>query len=387
MAGLAQFLVGHVLDDHYRLESVLGEGGFGVVFRAADLRTQRNVAVKVLDAPRGMNAVQVERLRHRFQREAEVAARLPLHPNLVPVLDYGATERLDYLVMELLLGESLRERLARQDDPVPLRTALRILRDSYLAIGDFDAVDAFGGFEVIPTTFLIDRQGVIRHRKTGEPHTLNFAFENKLQRKFSPLYLKRVTTAWRDTTVRQLPAYVAPCWTDACRKIEATNVADFCLEMYRAMGLLEGVEVVRSSSPDVRRAAEYTVESSAGPLRARAVILALPAYGAAHLLRVRVFRVFRETRFTQRRRFRKRARLLQNGGSLPPVLHGPLRSLVECPAAEGVFGTLSLGFELDFAADKVKSIQSGKSTSLLQAAFNYEERGQQVLLAKPDAPA
>lgn len=134
MAGLAQFLVGHVLDDHYRLESVLGEGGFGVVFRATDLRTERQVAVKVLDAPRGMNAVQVERLRQRFQREAEVAARLPLHPNLVPVLDYGATTRLDYLVMELLLGESLRERLARQDDPVPLRTALRVLRDAALGV-------------------------------------------------------------------------------------------------------------------------------------------------------------------------------------------------------------------------------------------------------------
>lgn len=134
MAGLAQFLVGHVLDDHYRLESVLGEGGFGVVLRATDLRGGREVAVKVLDAPRGMSAVQVERLRQRFQREAEVAARLPLHPNLVPVLDYGATERLDYLVMELLLGESLRERLARQDDPVPLRLALRILRDAALGV-------------------------------------------------------------------------------------------------------------------------------------------------------------------------------------------------------------------------------------------------------------
>jgi tetratricopeptide (TPR) repeat protein len=134
MAGLAQFLVGHVLSDRYRLESVLGEGGFGVVLRATDLKAEREVAVKVLDAPRGMSGVQIERLRHRFQREAEVAARLPLHPNLVPVLDYGATERLDYLVMELLRGESLRERLAREDDPVPLRTALRILRDAALGV-------------------------------------------------------------------------------------------------------------------------------------------------------------------------------------------------------------------------------------------------------------
>jgi tetratricopeptide (TPR) repeat protein len=133
MAGLAQFLVGHVLDDRYRLESVLGQGGFGVVLRAADLREEREVAVKVLDAPRGMTPVQIERLRHRFQREAEVAARLPEHPNLVRVLDYGATERLDYLVMELLLGESLRERMAR-DEPVPLRRALRILRDAALGV-------------------------------------------------------------------------------------------------------------------------------------------------------------------------------------------------------------------------------------------------------------
>lgn len=134
MAGLAQFLVGHVLSGRYRLESVLGEGGFGVVLRATDLTSGREVAVKVLDAPRGMSGVQIERLRHRFQHEAQVAARLPLHPNLVPVLDYGATERLDYLVMELLRGESVRERLARADDPVPLRTALRILRDAALGV-------------------------------------------------------------------------------------------------------------------------------------------------------------------------------------------------------------------------------------------------------------
>ena len=129
MAGLAQFLVGHELNGRYRLGTVLGEGGFGVVFRAADLERGRDVAVKVLDPPRGMTPVQVERLRQRFVHEAEVAARLPLHPNLVRVLDFGSTERLDFLVMELLHGESLRERLARPD-AVSLRSALHLLRDA-----------------------------------------------------------------------------------------------------------------------------------------------------------------------------------------------------------------------------------------------------------------
>jgi hypothetical protein len=100
-----------------------------------------------------------------------------------------------------------------------------------------------------------ETQTCLRHLKTGEPHTLNFAFENKLQRKFSPLYAKRVNASWRDNTARQLPAYVPACWTDSFRRIEAANIADFCLEMYRAMGLLEGIEIVRSSSPDTRRAA------------------------------------------------------------------------------------------------------------------------------------
>jgi hypothetical protein len=129
MAGLAEFLVGHELNGRYRLQTVLGEGGFGVVFRAADLQRGRDVAVKVLDPPRGMTPAQVERLRQRFVHEAEIAARLPLHPNLVRVLDFGSTERLDFLVMELLQGESLRERLARPE-PLALRSALHLLRDA-----------------------------------------------------------------------------------------------------------------------------------------------------------------------------------------------------------------------------------------------------------------
>jgi hypothetical protein len=96
---------------------------------------------------------------------------------------------------------------------------------------------------------------IVHHRKTGAVQILNFAFENKVQRKYSPLYAKRVPTAWRETTARQLPAYVGPPLVEAFKKAQASNVADFCLEMYRHMGLLEGIEVIRSSSPDVRRQA------------------------------------------------------------------------------------------------------------------------------------
>ncbi|HVU22493.1 MAG TPA: hypothetical protein VHE13_00105 [Opitutus sp.] len=101
-----------------------------------------------------------------------------------------------------------------------------------------------------------ETQTILRHRKTGEPATLNFAFENKLQRKFSPLFLKRVPDGWRDNTARQLGAYLDDhALIDAFKANPAANAADFCLELYRRMGLLDGIRVVRSSDPAVRRAA------------------------------------------------------------------------------------------------------------------------------------
>jgi hypothetical protein len=100
-----------------------------------------------------------------------------------------------------------------------------------------------------------ETQTILRHRKTGEVATLNFSVENKVQRKWSPLFLKRIAAGWHANTARQLGAYLEPQWVDAFKDTTATNVADFCLEMYRRMGLMEGVRVVRSSDPEVRRAA------------------------------------------------------------------------------------------------------------------------------------
>jgi len=100
-----------------------------------------------------------------------------------------------------------------------------------------------------------ETQTTLRHRKTDAPLTMNFAFANKLQRKFSPLHLKRIPAGWRNNAARQLGAYVAPRAVEAFKGNAATTVADFCLEMYRRMGLLEGIRVVRSSDPAVRAAA------------------------------------------------------------------------------------------------------------------------------------
>lgn len=100
-----------------------------------------------------------------------------------------------------------------------------------------------------------ETQTTLRHRKTDEPHTFNFTFANKLQRKFSPLALKRIPADWQPNTARSLGAFVEPRAVDAFKFVRADNVADFCLELYRAQGLLDGVRVVRSADPAVRTAA------------------------------------------------------------------------------------------------------------------------------------
>ncbi|MGH7950591.1 MAG: hypothetical protein ACREFE_01540 [Limisphaerales bacterium] len=96
---------------------------------------------------------------------------------------------------------------------------------------------------------------LLRHRKTNEPAILNFAFANKIQRKFSPLYLKRIPSDWQNKTELQLPNYVERRCLEIFKTISAASVADFCLEMYRQMGLLEGIKIMRSSDANFRSVA------------------------------------------------------------------------------------------------------------------------------------
>lgn len=96
---------------------------------------------------------------------------------------------------------------------------------------------------------------ILRHRKTNEPAILNFAYTNKTQRKFSPLYLKSVPDDWPHRTELQLPNYLDHPLIDRFKKVSASNQADFCLEMYRQLGWLNGLRIVRSSDITVRNTA------------------------------------------------------------------------------------------------------------------------------------
>lgn len=118
----AEALIGQVLDGRYKVESTLGAGGMGMVFKGLQTSVQRPIALKTLHPQLAMAPTFFE----RFKREAEIASRLH-HPNIITIFDFGKTpEGLCYYVMEYLEGESLRQRVKRQG-PLTLREAAAII--------------------------------------------------------------------------------------------------------------------------------------------------------------------------------------------------------------------------------------------------------------------
>jgi CheY-like chemotaxis protein len=115
----AQAQPGTVLDGRYRLDSHLGGGSFGTVFRARHLELERDVALKVLATSAGTDPEALA----RFRREGASACRVQ-HPNAVTVLDFGVNQGgVAYLVMELLQGRSLEKELEEKTRLSPVRCA------------------------------------------------------------------------------------------------------------------------------------------------------------------------------------------------------------------------------------------------------------------------
>ncbi|MFY9223304.1 MAG: protein kinase [Blastocatellia bacterium] len=100
-------LLEQIIDNKYSIDYKIAEGGTGTVYRATHLQLQSPVAIKIMHRALTNDGVAIE----RFRREAYAAMKVR-HPNAVAVLDFGITvDRLVYVVMELLVGQSLYERL------------------------------------------------------------------------------------------------------------------------------------------------------------------------------------------------------------------------------------------------------------------------------------
>src|SRR5436190_15308022 len=136
----------------YRVESLLGRGGMGVVYRAHDLALDRKVALKVL-APELAEDV---RFRERFLRESRLAASLD-HPAIVPIYDAGGVAGQLYIAMRLVDGTDLKRLLAAEGPLDSERTLVLLMQVA-------DALDAahergLVHRDVKPSNVLIDERG------------------------------------------------------------------------------------------------------------------------------------------------------------------------------------------------------------------------------------
>ncbi|MEK6598302.1 MAG: protein kinase, partial [Gemmatimonadota bacterium] len=111
------------LGSNFRVDDLVGRGGFAEVFAVHDLRLKRDLAVKVLSPELVVNQAMLT----RFRREAEAVAALR-HPGIVPIYDVGEAGGIAYIVMPLIKGVTLRKKL-EDEGRFEIRQARRILRD------------------------------------------------------------------------------------------------------------------------------------------------------------------------------------------------------------------------------------------------------------------
>src|SRR6516225_157249 len=114
---MSSSMIGQLLG-HYRIESKLGEGGMGVVYKARDMRLDRPAAIKVLRAEAATDPAR----KIRFVHEARTASALN-HPNIVHIYDIDTAHGLDFIAMEYVPGKTVDQLIRRKG--MELRQVLR----------------------------------------------------------------------------------------------------------------------------------------------------------------------------------------------------------------------------------------------------------------------
>jgi WD40 repeat protein len=194
----------------YQLFEVLGQGGFGTVYRARDTRSGRDVALKVLRRDRAPNRDAAD----RFRRDALIVALLD-HPNVVRLHEAGEIDGVLYLDAELVRGETLEDRLRHA--PLPFRAAAELVRKVASALDHAHAREVVHR-DVKPSNILLDEK--------GEPRLTDFG-------------LARLTSGATLTETRQLLGtvdYMAPEQTGGAHTVDGrADVYALGVVLYRLL--------------------------------------------------------------------------------------------------------------------------------------------------------
>ena len=249
-------LVGRVLDEKYRLDARLGEGGMGTVYRATHLLIDRPVAVKVLH----QRFVEDEDAQARFKREARAAGRLQ-HVNAVAVTDFGRTpDGLVYLVMELLEGHDLRDVLT-YEAPLEVGRALALMLQTAAAV---EAAHEGGVIhrDLKPANiFIVLRRGAPETVKVLDFGIAKLAAESMEEAETNQLTQTGVMIG--------TPRYMSPEQCDGAKLSPASDVYSLGIILYE---MLTGATPFAGTSP----LAVALQHSTKPPRRPRELVPAIP---------------------------------------------------------------------------------------------------------------
>jgi len=220
--------VPRVVDNKYRIDQLVGRGGMGAVYRARDLRLDRNVALKMVRAELLMDAD----ARRRFRREAQIVARLQ-HPSIVSIFDYGnLPDGTAFLVMEFVKGENLRQLLDR-DRRVPLDRVVRIVAAVAGAIGAAHREGVLHR-DLKPENILMTQARLAEaSAETDAVKVLDFGIATFFgERGLDDAAMTMVTSAG---TIVGTPAYMAPEQLRAAALDERTDVFSLAVVAYEML--------------------------------------------------------------------------------------------------------------------------------------------------------
>ena len=167
--------IGHTLHNRYRIEELLGTGGMAIVYKATDLKLQREVAIKLIH----YHLAQQPEFVKRFKREAAAVAKLR-HPNIVALYDFKKDTEPYYMVLAYVNGQSLQERLKalkKSNQVLPLSEIIRIMSILCDAVG-YAHKQKIIHRDLKPSNVLFDKSGHLNltdfaiARIAGEEHTM-----------------------------------------------------------------------------------------------------------------------------------------------------------------------------------------------------------------------
>ena len=223
-----------VVAGRYRIETLIGLGGMGAVYRVSDTFEMRQVALKVISTEGNANVTDIPTAIERFRREARYAYQLR-HNNIVPVLNFGQDGPLLYLVMPLITGGTLKS-LLKSEQPLPLALTQRYLNE--LA----DAIDAIHAHPQQIVHRDIKPSNLLIHQNDGRLVVADFGIARAMQ-KDHPLTQR----GWAIGTEH----YVAP-EQEHGRALPASDIYSMGVVAYQMLtGLLPFQAVVRSHAAEL----------------------------------------------------------------------------------------------------------------------------------------